>query len=167
MRFRKMIYIIIPIIILEGAVITLNKSLEKFCFGHNKKNIYTNNSKISSDNDNFSYIYKKGTNENGKTNICFKFTGMDTIWSIISEDDAMISINFSSNIELGSFKVVLIDPHNNITKILEQSQEGTEVYKVKKGNNRIKIVAREAKGKLKLHITPERDELEIDIISTN
>ncbi|WP_157453633.1 hypothetical protein [Clostridium sartagoforme] len=92
---------------------------------------------------------------------------MDTIWSIISENDAMISINFSSDIELGTFKVVLIDPNNNITNILEQSQEGTEVYKVKKGNNRIKIVAKEAKGKLKLDITPEKDGLEIDIISTN
>ncbi|EOR25877.1 hypothetical protein A500_09485 [Clostridium sartagoforme AAU1] len=79
----------------------------------------------------------------------------------------MISINFSSDIELGTFKVVLIDPNNNITNILEQSQEGTEVYKVKKGNNRIKIVAKEAKGKLKLDITPEKDGLEIDIISTN
>lgn len=49
---------------------------------------------------------------------------MDTIWQVISNNDTEINIKYSSNIESGKFKVVLIDPYNNVINILEQTELG-------------------------------------------
>lgn len=158
MKSKKLIYIIISIVIVLGGIITINRFMDRFYTGVNRKSIYTDNSKIVALNDNYSYLYKRGINEKGYTNMSFKFSGMDTIWEISSKKDSTINIEFDSKIESGKFKVVLIDENNNVIKILEQSQEGSSKFNIKKGNSRIKIIGSDCKGELKMNITANKEE---------
>lgn len=163
MKSKKLIYIIIAIVIVSGGIITINRFIDRFYIGNNRKSIYTDNSKIVALNDNYSYLYKRGINEKGYTNMSFKFSGMETIWEISSKNDSTINIEFDSKIESGKFKVVLIDPNDNVIKILEQSQEGRSKFDIKKGNSRIKVIGSDCKGKLKINITTNEEE-DIDIV---
>ncbi|MDI9216471.1 MULTISPECIES: hypothetical protein [Clostridium] len=167
MSNKRLFYFIVPIIIVSGIGITINRFLDKFYLENNEKCIYNDNSKIVLINDNYSYLDKKGINENSNTDIYFKFTGMDTIWQVISNHDAEIHIKYNSNIESGKFKVVLIDSDNNITNILEQSQLGDSTYSVKKGINRIKIVGSRTTGNLKMDISIRKDENGVDVVAIN
>ncbi|WP_291651286.1 hypothetical protein [Clostridium sp.] len=167
MSNKKLVYFIGPIIIVSGIVITINRFLDKFYFENNENCIYNDNSKIVSINDNHSYLEKKGINENSSTDITFKFTGMDTIWQVMSGNDTEITIKYSSNIESGKFKVVLIDPNNNIINILEQTQLGEGKYTIKKGTSRIKIVGSETTGNLEMDISIREDENRVDIVPIN
>lgn len=167
MSNKKLVYFIIPIIIVSGIVITINRFLDKFYFYNNEKCIYNDNSKIVSINDNYSYLEKRGINENSNTDITFKFTGMDTIWQVISNNDTEINIKYSSNIESGKFKVVLIDPYNNVINILEQTELGEGTYDIKKGTSRIKIVGSVTTGNLEMDLTIREDENGVDIVAIN
>lgn len=60
MSNKKLVYFIVPIIIVSGIVITINRFLDKFYFYNNEKCIYNDNSKIVSINDNYSYLEKEG-----------------------------------------------------------------------------------------------------------
>lgn len=167
MMSKKLIYFMVPIIIVLGMDITINRFRDRFYLENNKKCIYNNDSKIASKIDNNSYLEKKGINENCRTDLSFKFTGMDTIWHVISNEDTEINLMYNSNIESGKFKVVLIDPYNNVTNVLEQSESSGSTHNIKKGVSRIKIVGSETKGNLEMIISINENENGVDIVAVN
>lgn len=117
-----------------------------------KRDIFDNDDKITSQWDSYSYLYCAGENKDSETDLAFRFTGMDTIWKITSENNVDILMKYDSQISHGNFKVVLIDTDGKIINLSEQSMVGEKIVTLKKGENRIKIVGKDAKGQFKLKI---------------
>ena len=76
-----------------------------------------------------------------------KMEGMDTIWVLDAEEDMTVDITYQLSVFSGKMKLVLIDPEKEVSVIVECDSEMEETVQstldVKKGNNRIKIVAAE------------------------
>lgn len=76
-----------------------------------------------------------------------KMEGMDTIWVFDAEEDTAGDITYRINVSSGKMKLVWIDPEKEVSVIVECDSEMDdsvqETLHVKKGNNRIKIVAGE------------------------
>ena len=75
-----------------------------------------------------------------------KFSGRQTLWSKTLEKSAEIEIQFDFSISSGSAKVVYIDCNNNVTVLIECSQNisneqtATKTVSLTSGLNRLKIV---------------------------
>lgn len=76
-----------------------------------------------------------------------KMEGMDTVWVFDAEEDTAVDITYRINVSSGKMKLVWIDPENEVSIIAECDSEMEdsvqETLHIKKGNNRIKIVAGE------------------------
>ena len=53
------------------------------------------------------------------------FNGKDTIWMLDVQEDASISLDLSTNLSSGKFKVLLVSEENEITTLLEG--DGTQM----------------------------------------
>lgn len=118
-----------------------------------QKSVFNDDDKIINGED--SYTYKKRIGNMVKDKIDMKFgifTGIETVNKIKAEKDGELLFTFQSKINEGDFKVVLITPDDEIINILEGTSEGTKTIPIKKGVNRIRLVGREAKGKVKIEI---------------
>lgn len=119
---------------------------------------------IIQDYDSYSYLIKKGQNVGNTSDLEFYFTGMDTIWNINAQNDGVLHVSYQSVIINGEFKVLLIAPDNKIVTILEQSESGEKDIRVLEGISIIKIVGRNAEGRIKMILTANQW---LDIIPIN
>lgn len=152
MRIFKLKHSIIILIITLGLSITVKKVSEKFFLGNEDSCIYYNDCMIKSEKDSCTYLYSKGTNESGDTDISFKFSGMDTIWCINSKNEVDVVFKYNAVIKEGDFKVVLINPDDSINEIIDSSEEGEITHLIKPGKTRVKIVGNKVSGSLKLRL---------------
>ncbi|MCX7695792.1 MAG: hypothetical protein N2Z71_08830 [Caloramator sp.] len=141
------------------SIMTIMLLLTVGCRGTQyQRSLYDDDKKIASEGDSYMYGLRSGVTANNRTNIKFgSFTGMETIYFIEANNNSKIKIEFSSSVKKGNFKVVLVDPSNNITKILEGTQKGSIEIDVIKGRNRIKLVGRDAGGEVRLSLYPADD----------
>lgn len=84
----------------------------------------------------------------GQNYICDveRFEGMDTIWTYEAPADETSELNCLISVSSGKLKLVLIEPDNTLTTIVEltaetgQEDSRTFPLNLKKGENRIKVV---------------------------
>ncbi len=80
-----------------------------------------------------------------------KFSGRQTLWRKTLEKSAEIEIQFDFSISSGNAKVVYIDCNNNVTVLIECSQNisneqtATKTVSLTSGLNRLKIVGYDCK----------------------
>lgn len=149
--------------ILIGSVILLLIAIifgSMYVFNHmtlSHREIYDDNSAIIKVADSYTYVNKSGTSKKNETSLTFELTGMETLWKINAEKEGSIDIDYTSSINDGQLKLVLIKPDDSIDIIFEQSDTGIKSFKVQKGLNRIKIVGRQAKGTVKFKIHSDKE----------
>jgi hypothetical protein len=108
--------------------------------------------------DNASYSERLARAVNNHTDISFSaFNGTDTIVLLNTDEGDELVIEFSSNINRGSFNLIFINPNNEIIVLLNQSQKGLKKLIPGKGISRIRMIGKEAGGILSLKIKGYRD----------
>lgn len=158
MKSKKNLIIgILSLILLCAVVIGIRTLITGSYAGNYQRSIYNDNSKIASKGDSYSFLNRVCTNEDNKTSLEFTFTGMDTIWKLETSQDTSVNIEYKSEISSGKFKVVLINPDGEVINILEQSTSGDKDVNLINGKSRIKIVGNNARGKLQLSISSNKD----------
>ena len=110
--------------------------------------VYDNNAKIASNTNTYNLSnYEQVQSDLHFTASVGKMEGMDTIWVLDAEEDMTVDITYQLSVFSGKMKLVLIDPEKEVSVIVECDSEMEETVQgtldVKKGNNRIKIVAAE------------------------
>lgn len=111
--------------------------------------IYDNDSRIASQGNSFSYYadVKQTIDDNQYKSSVHGMDGMDTVWTLDAEDDTEVEIDFNIQHQSGEMKLVLISPDGETENIIEcteeTSVEGSPVYELKKGENRIKVVSKD------------------------
>lgn len=120
---------------------------------------------IKLEKDSCTYLYSKGTNESGDTDISFKFSGMDTIWCINSKKEVDVVFKYNSVIKEGNFKIVLINTDDSISEIIDSSEEGEITHLINPGKTRIKIVGNKVSGSLKLRLCYNKEGNCVEVFS--
>lgn len=110
--------------------------------------VYDDNVKIASDSNTYNLInYEQVQEDLHFTASVEKMEGMDTVWVFDAEEDTIVDITYLLNVSSGKMKLVLINPEKEVSIIVECDSEMAEpvqdTLEIKKGNNRIKIVASE------------------------
>ena len=110
--------------------------------------VYDDNAKIAGDTNTYNLSnYEQVQSDLHFTASVGKMEGMDTIWVLDAEEDMTVDITYQLSVFSGKMKLVLIDPEKAVSVIVECDSEMEETVQstldVKKGNNRIKIVAAE------------------------
>ena len=114
-----------------------------------QESIYSDESKIINEADSYSYLIRTGSTKDNISTVGFKtFNGMETIWTIDTEEEGTLTIEYNTVINQGKFKLVLIDSNNNVQTIVEQDGSGTASIELKKGKSRLKIVGVDAQGEI-------------------
>lgn len=138
------------LIILVILVVTFSSA----CVHDNLSTNFLDDDTIVIDSD------KLGLNEDftvseidGKYYTNFDFNGMYTIWEFDSESDHELNFDYEINLEFGEIRLVMIDPNNNVTDLLDEyinpETLGNKSINITKGNYRIKLLGIEnAKGKI-------------------
>lgn len=130
------------IIILMSVVLLITG-----CSNSSFANSYNNNKKIVEETNSFGLTTKEQLVEDQKMTADIEFTGMDTIWIYEAEEDVEIDMTYLLNVSKGKVKLVLIAPDDTITTVVEVTDESelkdyaTSTLLIKKGLNRIKLVA--------------------------
>ena len=123
-----------------------------------QESIYSDESKIINEADSYSYLTRTGTTKDNKSTVRFKtFNGMETIWTINTEEEGTLTIEYNTVIKQGKFKLVLIDPNNDVQTIIEQPGSGTASIEMKKGKSRIKIVGLDAQGEIQAILSASKN----------
>lgn len=123
----------------------------------NKQKIYDNDKEIIKEGDTYTYFSKAGSGDSiGKNNqfdLKFKgFNGMDTLYIIKGNGNCEVKFSYNCEIDKGEFKAVLITPKKEALNIFEGSNEGIKIMELDKGEYRLKIVGKDAKGKIQMSI---------------
>lgn len=110
--------------------------------------VYDDNAKTAGDTNTYNLSnYEQVQSDLHFTASVGKMEGMDTIWVLDAEEDMTVDITYQLSVFYGKMKLVLIDPEKEVSVIVECDSEMEETVQstldVKKGNNRIKIVAAE------------------------
>jgi len=133
------------------AVLTLSIILALVgCSTNLMASVYDKDAKIASDSNSFNLYNTEQTIE-GQNFIgtIEQIEGMDTIWTYEAEEDIELDMTYLLNVISGKAKLVLISPDSSLTTLIEVTNESevtdyaTNVLSIKKGLNRIKIVAGE------------------------
>ncbi|SFJ21878.1 hypothetical protein SAMN02910355_1608 [Terrisporobacter glycolicus] len=110
--------------------------------------IYNDNEKISSNTNSFNLdVDKQSIDGQEFKGVIKKIEGMDTIWTYESDKDIELDMTYLLNVVSGKLKLVLISPDSSVTTLIERNKESevvdyaTNTLQIKKGLNRIKIVA--------------------------
>lgn len=149
------ILIIVLIVILTGTF--LITKLVSFA-GDYQRSIYNDNSKIVKSADSYTFFTNTSdVNGNTLTESFNKFTGMVTVYELKADENSKVTIDFKTDISSGDFKIVLIDPKDNVTDILEQSSPIKKEIEIPSGKSRIKIVGYNAKGNIDLTVSSDND----------
>ena len=155
---KQVVILLVVLLIISGIF------FQKIFSNTSYTDIYENDDRIISVADSYSYRNRIGENKNKRTELSFKLTGMETLWAIKSDYDTNILIEYASQIEKGKLKLVLIHPDDTIKTIFKGSGENIVNIPVKKGTNRIKIVGKNATGKIDFEIQTSE---EIRVIPRN
>ena len=109
---------------------------------------YNNKDAIIADED--SYTYRKcndeGSSDSSLNREFTGFSGKDTVWTLESETKTDISINLSTDLEKGKFKVLLVTSNDDIEILLEGEGTKNETIEIEAGTSRIIIVGDDASG---------------------
>lgn len=118
------------------------------CSTNYMASIYNNDEKISSNTNSFNLdIEEQNIDGQQFSGILKKMEGMDTIWTYDSEEDKDLDMTYLLDVTTGKLKLVLISPDNSLTTLIETTNQSdvtsytTNTIQVKKGLNRIKMVA--------------------------
>ena len=123
-----------------------------------QESVYSDDSKITKQADSYNFRSRVGSTTSKKSEIKFvSFFGMDTLWSIEAKEEAVVTLEYDIKIEKGDFKVVLIGPDNKVIVIVDKGKSGKQELRLQKGNSRIKIVGKGAKGQVKINITGNKN----------
>lgn len=157
MKKKWKVILLILIVVLVGASTIMNFP---YALMDSHDNIYANDTRIIEKSDTYSYMLKEGGNEANKTLLNFELTGMETLWEIEASEDTIVEIDYKSKVEAGDVKLVLISEDDDMQIFFEGEGNGKSALEIKKGLNRIKIVAKKAKAKVEFEIL-EKEELQI------
>lgn len=160
---KNLIMAIVTVVIVITGIIGVSGYVINNYAGNYQKSIYENDSKIIDKSDSYSYFNQVRSNIDGTLKSKFKFTGMDTIYNLNTKDGGTISINYNANIISGKFKLVLINPDDEVTTIVEGTGKGTKKISLGNGESRLKLVGKNAKGDIKLSIDA-KDDIEIEYL---
>lgn len=128
------------------------------CSSNSMASTYKDDKKIASETNTFNMgDIEQEVSENRIEAKIDMIEGMETIWSFTAEDDMGIELSGEMAVQSGKAKLVLILPDSTLTVLAEkdsatESNEITQTLSVKKGLNRIKIVA-EKNTKVDLEIS--------------
>lgn len=118
------------------------------CSKNHIDSVYNDNEKISSNTNSFNLdVDKQSIDGQEFKGVIKKIEGMDTIWTYESNKDMELDMTYLLNVASGKLKLVLISPDNSVTTLIERSKESevvdcaTNTLQIKKGLNRIKLVA--------------------------
>ena len=118
------------------------------CSKNYMTSIYNDNEKISSNTNSFNLdVDKQSIDGQEFKGVIKKIEGMDTIWTYESDKDIELDMTYLLNVVSGKLKLVLISPDSSVTTLIERSKESevvdyaTNTLQIKKGLNRIKMVA--------------------------
>ncbi|MGF7056907.1 hypothetical protein [Brassicibacter mesophilus] len=109
--------------------------------------LYSNDSKISSDTNSFNLDNEEQSIDGQEYIGKLEFEGMDTIWRYNAENDMDIKLSYLLSVNKGKAKLVLINSAGELETLVEnkdniiQNDMETITVPLKKGENRIKIVA--------------------------
>lgn len=132
---------------LFGAVLTVVCMIAG-CGVNPMLSVYDDDVKIASASNTYNIMnYEQVQSDLHFTASVEKMEGMDTIWVFDAEEDTEVDITYRLNVSSGKMKLVWINPEKEVSVIVECDSEMEdpvqETLHVKKGNNRIKIVAGE------------------------
>lgn len=110
--------------------------------------VYDNDTKIASESNTYSLTnYEQKHSDLHFTANVGKMEGMDTVWVFDAGEDTAVDITYQLNVSSGRAKLVLINPEKEVSVIVEcdsgMDEPVQETLDIRKGNNRIKIVADE------------------------
>ena len=116
---------------------------------------YNDRNSILSNED--SYTYQKCV-DTGSTDTSLKrefqgFNGKDTIWMLDAQEDASISLDLSTNLSSGKFKVLLVSEENEITTLLEGDGTQNTSIDLEKGTARIILVGDGTSGSCEITLS--------------
>lgn len=112
---------------------------------------YDKDELIVLEGDSYTYEDRIGTVEAQRIDLEFRgFYGTETVFSYTVPEDMIVDmkIELSQTVDKGRFKVVLIDPDNNITVLSNE-----ELVSMNSGKYRIKLVGEHAFGVVDIDIT--------------
>ncbi|MCM0649139.1 hypothetical protein NBE98_12210 [Clostridium swellfunianum] len=145
-------------ILISGFLLLAGLVLSGCTVSDFQKTVYNDDAKIAKKADSYNFKSRVGTTTSHRSEIKFgTFYGMDTLWSIDAKEQTEVTVDYDIKIEKGDFKVVLIGPDNKVITIVDGGKTGKQGIKVQKGNSRIKIVGRDAKGNIKIDITGDKN----------
>ncbi len=134
-----------------------------------KSSIYDNNDKILQDGDSFSFTDRIGKTDENRLDIRYnRFYGVQTIWVIKVEKPGVINVDYASEVTSGDFKVVLETPEQELIRIVEDKgkRQGSHKLNATAGTYKIKIVGKNAFGRIKVDLETE-SEVEIIVQDNN
>lgn len=112
-----------------------------------QRDLFDKDDEIVKQGDSYTYQSRLGTVTENTANLSFKsFSGAETIFTF--EDLQILNIELSFEVSKGRFKVVLIDPNDEITII-----DDSVVINLLEGEYRIKIVGEDATGNIDMTIS--------------
>lgn len=110
--------------------------------------VYDNDELIAEDYNSYNLVQSRGwVDGNCLTGSAQTMEGMGKIWEFDAPKDMDVKIESRIKVVSGKAKLVLIDPDDALTVLREyaadpeKEQEFSDTFRVKKGNNRIKLVA--------------------------
>lgn len=122
--------------------------------------IYDNESKITSDTNSFNLDGIEQEIEGNSYNATIeKMEGMDTVWTLDTEEETTVDISYDITLHNGKVKVVLIYPDGELTTLAEcisnqDNSSNSTSLTLPQGEYRIKIIAGEnTKFDISLSIT--------------
>lgn len=123
-----------------------------------QKGIYDKDKEIVKQNDSATFFKRIGNTTNDTLAISFSsFSGMESLWSIKSKGDNTLTIDYDLDLDKGRFKCVLITPDDEVINIFEDEDKDNKTIELPEGKSRIKIVGKEAKGKVAIAIVSMED----------
>ena len=120
--------------------------------GCNNNATYTDDAAIAKKTDSFSTKMWTSNTRGNEFTASATLTGARTIWRYNAESDIDVTFAFLLSVtgDVGKAKLVLIGPDDDVTIITENANSATydelqyQTISLKKGSNRIKVVAQDA-----------------------
>lgn len=90
-----------------------------------------------------------------------KLSGVETLWELGTDDDEKeIAVDYDVSVKKGKYKIIFVNGEQQVEKVCEGSQKGTQKLRLTKGKNYIKMVGVDSDEEIKLHIDTD-DEVEL------
>lgn len=154
-KFFLGLSLIFLISIMYGCGISINQDKHD---SSNKVNMYNNNDKIVHEDNNYTYLMcNRSINDNEIEMKYNDFSGVDSMCFLEVKEDTEITLNYDSTVDNGKFKVVLINPKNELETILEGTEQSSKTIKLTKGKYRFRNVGANAEGEVRISFNSNSD----------